>query len=306
MINLLLTRKMSHCVDKSKSKQSILYAVSRCCTRGESEDHTGEKVRRKGSTLALKPRAEVSRSPKQGYQFPHKKDMCPPKTLKKKMEILHPQTHIIKPVVFHLTLLSQFPQIWIKPFSLVSKGKLSVMHSLSLACRFSCQFFVVHPKLSQDVSTKGGCCSTPLLLPPPHWKWNLGSEQIWTWHLKDGCTPTPSPIENEDVSRSLKQGYQWPLEKDLCPPKFYQKPKNKSQCWRIELTRHTDHGVSGTPSDVLTRVPPCWDLAGVTLPGGYPAGGYPVGGVPTPIGTWPGGSLPGGVPTPPPRRDLAR
>ena len=31
------------------------------------------------STLALKPRADVTISPKQGYQWPHKKDMCPPK-----------------------------------------------------------------------------------------------------------------------------------------------------------------------------------------------------------------------------------
>ena len=31
-----------------------------------------------GSTLALKPRGDVIRSPKQGYQWPHKKDLCPP------------------------------------------------------------------------------------------------------------------------------------------------------------------------------------------------------------------------------------
>ena len=31
------------------------------------------------STLALKPRADITRSPKQGYQWPHEKDMCPPK-----------------------------------------------------------------------------------------------------------------------------------------------------------------------------------------------------------------------------------
>ena len=31
------------------------------------------------STLDLKPRADVTRSPKQGYQWPHKKDMCHPK-----------------------------------------------------------------------------------------------------------------------------------------------------------------------------------------------------------------------------------
>ena len=36
------------------------------------------------STLALKPRADVTRSPKQGYQRPHKKDMCPRKKNKKK------------------------------------------------------------------------------------------------------------------------------------------------------------------------------------------------------------------------------
>ena len=35
--------------------------------------HTSE-----GSTLALKPRGDVIRSPKQGYQWPHEKDSCPP------------------------------------------------------------------------------------------------------------------------------------------------------------------------------------------------------------------------------------
>ena len=30
------------------------------------------------STLAFKPRADVTRSPKQEYQWPHKKDWCPP------------------------------------------------------------------------------------------------------------------------------------------------------------------------------------------------------------------------------------
>ena len=33
----------------------------------------------KGSTLALKPREDITRSPKQGYQWPHEKDLCPPK-----------------------------------------------------------------------------------------------------------------------------------------------------------------------------------------------------------------------------------
>ena len=44
------------------------YTVSRCHTRGESEDHTREKTRKR-STLALKCRADVTRSPKQGYQW---------------------------------------------------------------------------------------------------------------------------------------------------------------------------------------------------------------------------------------------
>ena len=33
-------------------------------------------------TLALKPRGDITRSPKQGYQWPHKKKSCPPKILK--------------------------------------------------------------------------------------------------------------------------------------------------------------------------------------------------------------------------------
>ena len=40
--------------------------------------HTSE-----GSTLALKCRGDITRSPKQGYQWPHKKDLCPPQILKK-------------------------------------------------------------------------------------------------------------------------------------------------------------------------------------------------------------------------------
>ena len=42
------------------------HRISRCPTGGESEDHTGEKAC-KGSTLALKPGTDVTRSPKQGY-----------------------------------------------------------------------------------------------------------------------------------------------------------------------------------------------------------------------------------------------
>ena len=37
--------------------------------------HTGEEA----STLTLKAKADITRSPKQEYQRPHKKDGCPPK-----------------------------------------------------------------------------------------------------------------------------------------------------------------------------------------------------------------------------------
>ena len=35
---------------------------------------------------ALKPRVDVTRSPKQGHQWPHKKDLCPPIFFLKKEE----------------------------------------------------------------------------------------------------------------------------------------------------------------------------------------------------------------------------
>ena len=41
----------------------------------------------KWSTLGLKPRADITRSPKQGYQWSHEKDLCHPKFLKKKNKI---------------------------------------------------------------------------------------------------------------------------------------------------------------------------------------------------------------------------
>ena len=59
--------------------------VSRCCTRGESEEYSMQTRKHASeSTLALKPGTGVTSSPKQGYQWSHKKDMCPPKILKRK------------------------------------------------------------------------------------------------------------------------------------------------------------------------------------------------------------------------------
>ena len=60
-----------------------LYTVCRCHTRGESEDHTGKKAW-KGSNLTLKPRADITRSPKQRHQWPHRKVLCLKKNFKKK------------------------------------------------------------------------------------------------------------------------------------------------------------------------------------------------------------------------------
>ena len=46
--------------------------------------HAGNKAHKQGgSTLALKPRGD--RSPKQGYQWSHKKGSCPPKIFLKKL-----------------------------------------------------------------------------------------------------------------------------------------------------------------------------------------------------------------------------
>ena len=53
--------------------RSYIYTVSRCSTRGASEDYTGEKACKKGSTLAWKPWPDVTRSPKEGYQWPHER-----------------------------------------------------------------------------------------------------------------------------------------------------------------------------------------------------------------------------------------
>ena len=38
---------------------------------------------------ALKPKADITRSPKQGFQWPHEKDLCPPKIFGKKMRVLY-------------------------------------------------------------------------------------------------------------------------------------------------------------------------------------------------------------------------
>ena len=50
--------------------------ISRCCTRGEFQELIAQVMKHssKGSILALKPRADITNSPKQGYQWPNKRD----------------------------------------------------------------------------------------------------------------------------------------------------------------------------------------------------------------------------------------
>ena len=55
---------------------------------------------RKGSTLALKPRSDIyiTGSKKQGYQWSHEKDLCPPKILRKrKIKSVHISNFLCQP-----------------------------------------------------------------------------------------------------------------------------------------------------------------------------------------------------------------
>ena len=68
---LAFTQEDFLCGSKRLGCPADFYTVSRCHTRGESEDHTSDKAC-KGSTLALKPRADVTRSPKQASKLKKK------------------------------------------------------------------------------------------------------------------------------------------------------------------------------------------------------------------------------------------
>ena len=71
-LKLFWARDRKVCGTKRFACLSDLHTGSRYCTRGGSEDCTGEKAC-KESTLVLKPRANVTRSLKQGYQWPPKR-----------------------------------------------------------------------------------------------------------------------------------------------------------------------------------------------------------------------------------------
>ena len=102
------------CVQVRGSKKVSCHAgtqeVSRCFTRGESEECITHKW---GSTQVryrihygfVKPRADITRSPKLGYQWPHKKDWCPQRIIFKNCceqnakcrKFLRTETNILSP-----------------------------------------------------------------------------------------------------------------------------------------------------------------------------------------------------------------
>ena len=60
------------------------------------------------STLALKPTEDVTRSPKQGYQWPHEKDLCPSKIKKTNLQSVIKTFNIYKLANQSIYLLSHF------------------------------------------------------------------------------------------------------------------------------------------------------------------------------------------------------
>ena len=105
-----LWTRLQVCGLKRLGHHADLYTVSRCRPRGESENQRENAS--KGSTLTLKPRADVTRSPKQGHQWPHEKDLCPPKLKKNvtfylstvsdtRFHVEEPKNHHRKVCVFH-------------------------------------------------------------------------------------------------------------------------------------------------------------------------------------------------------------
>ena len=81
---------LKHVYGEATSCHAGCQEVGRCCTRGESREHISHmppsKVKIRLPTLVLKPRENITRSPKQGYQWPHKKDLCPPNIFFKKIK----------------------------------------------------------------------------------------------------------------------------------------------------------------------------------------------------------------------------
>ena len=69
---------------KRLSCHADLYTVSRCCTRGESEDHTGEKACRKGIHPGFETQGRHHQKSKTGVTVAPQKGLMSSKTSKKK------------------------------------------------------------------------------------------------------------------------------------------------------------------------------------------------------------------------------
>ena len=59
-----------------KGLAAMLTSIQSAGVASEVNLRITQARKQKGSTLALKPKADVTRSPKQGYQWPHEKDLC--------------------------------------------------------------------------------------------------------------------------------------------------------------------------------------------------------------------------------------
>ena len=83
-----------------------------CCTRGGSEEQRASKKVCKRVHPGFETRAHITSSPKQGYQWPHKRDMCPQFFLKKTGSII--STDCLKPywkLTNHKLSIRWFPSI---------------------------------------------------------------------------------------------------------------------------------------------------------------------------------------------------
>ena len=67
-----------------------------------------QKANKAEPTLALNPRGDITRNPKQGYQWPQKGHVCPPKTLKKKKKVGYSSRGIGYPAGGGLEYFSQY------------------------------------------------------------------------------------------------------------------------------------------------------------------------------------------------------
>ena len=62
------------------------------------------QVRIRLPTLALKSRGDITRTPKQGYQWPHKKNLCPPKIVLKRCTNFNPLVNSSLILTSHFSL----------------------------------------------------------------------------------------------------------------------------------------------------------------------------------------------------------